>query len=377
MAVNVFFELLQISLGNKDALNSVPSSDEWEDLYEEAEKQAVTGIMLAGLERLPDQQRPSQKFLLQWIGVGEMIRNQNRLLDKNCQKMLSLLKDYGIKGSILKGQGIALLYQPAKGEFDKGLRELRQSGDIDVYVDCGQKKAFEFAITVVPKVTNWDYKNLHLSLADDVEVEIHYRVEILMNLIKNRKLQKWFRENEALLFEENNEFTTPTTLFNVFYILLHIYRHFLYEGVGFRQIIDYYMVLRAVNCTKLDVGYSKEIVSKFGVERFAKGLMWVMRECLGMPCEWMLWEPDEKEGKYILKQVMQGGNFGHYDERLLHKRGKLGAVADILRHNMHLFLHYPADVLWAPVWIVWHKLWKVCVGNKLTVKAYDYRYRTA
>ena len=202
-------------------------------------------------------------------------------------------------------------------------------------------------------------------------------IEILMNLIKNRKLQKWFRENEALLFEENNEFTTPTTLFNVFYILLHIYRHFLYEGVGFRQIIDYYMVLRAVNCTKLDVRYSKEIVSKFGVERFAKGLMWVMRECLGMPCEWMLWEPDEKEGKYILKQVMQGGNFGHYDERLLHKRGKLGAVADILRHNMHLFLHYPADVLWAPVWIVWHKLWKVCVGNKLTVKAYDYRYRTA
>ena len=359
MAVNVFFELLQVSLGNMDALSSVPSSDEWEALYEEAEKQAVTGIMLAGLERLPDLQRPSQEFLLQWIGVGEMIRNQNRLLDKSCRKMLSLLEESGIKGSILKGQGIALLYQPAKVGIDKALRELRQSGDIDVYVDCGQKKAFEFAVTVVPKVTNWDYKNLHLSLADDVEVEIHYRVEILMNLIRNWKLQKWFRENEALLFDENNEFTTPTTLFNVFYILLHIYRHFLYEGIGFRQIIDYYMVLRAVNSNKLDIGYAKESISEFGIEQFAKGMMWVMRECLGMPREWMLWEPNEKEGKYILKQVMQGGNFGHYDERLLHKRGKLGAVTDILRHNMHLFFHYPADVLWAPVWILWHKLWKM------------------
>ena len=95
------------------------------------------------------------------------------------------------------------------------------------------------------------------------------------------------------------------------------------------------------------------------MEKFAKGLMWVMHETLGMSRDWMLWEPDEKEGRYILNQVMTGGNFGHHDERLKHTCGKIGAVKAILTHNLHLLTHYPSDIIWAPVWIVWHKLWKV------------------
>ena len=98
--------------------------------------------------------------------------------------------------------------------------------------------------------------------------------------------------------------------------------------------------------------------------KFAKGLMWVMQKALGMPCEWILWEPDEKEGRYILEQVMTGGNFGHHDKRLKHSGGKLGAVKAILTHNMHLLTHYPSDVIWAPVWIVWHKLWKMWIQFK-------------
>lgn len=74
----------------------------------------------------------------------------------------------------------------------------------------------------------------------------------------------------------------------------------------------------------------------------------------------MLYEPDEKEGNYILNQIMVGGNFGHYDDRLkINKsKGKFGSVTNILMHNLHLFSHYPADVIWALVWIVYHWCWK-------------------
>ena len=347
----LFFELLQVALGNLECLSRIPSDKEWLDVYDESERQAVTGILLQGIERLPAEQRPSQEFLLQWIGVGQMIEQHNLLLDERCKGVLDKLKHAGLDGTILKGQGIALLY-------DKELRSQRQSGDIDVYANCGIRKALAFAKVQGLKDVEWDYKHLHLNLWDDTEVEMHYRVEVLLNLWKNRKLQKWFRENDALLFHDNNGFTTPTTLFNVFYILLHIYRHFLYEGVGMRQIVDYYFVLKAVNRDKMDVSYSLETVSKFGMERFAKGLMWVMHEALGLPNEWMLWEPDEKEGRYILSQVMQGGNFGHHDQRLQHDGGKWNAVKGVCKHNWHLLWHYPSDVIWAPVWFVWHKCWK-------------------
>lgn len=359
----LFFELLQIALGNRDSFSASPTFSEWAEIYAESERQAVTGVLLQGIDELPAEQRPPQALLLQWIGVGQMIEQRNRLMDSRCHELLERLTAQGLRGAILKGQGIALLY-------NDGLRKLRQSGDIDVYVDCGLEKSLAFAKSVGQQDIDWDYKHLHLNVSGDTEVEMHYRVEVLLNLWKNRKLQKWFQEHQDAIqgsrFKiQGGEIVTPTVAFNVFYILLHIYRHFLYEGVGFRQVIDYYFVLKQLRVESLELSDSSILkkslaaVSKFGMDKFARGLMWVMKESLGMPDEWMLWKPDQKEGEYILKQVMEGGNFGHYDKRLKHVGGKLSAVKAILTHNLHLLTHYPSDVIWAPVWIVWHKLWKI------------------
>ena len=353
----LFFELIQIALGNRECLSLTPSAQEWVDIYKESERQAVTGILIHGIDRLPAEQRPSQALLLQWIGVGQMIEQRNRLLNSRCKELLSNLTSAGLHPTILKGQGIAQCYPEA-------LQKIRQPGDIDVYVSDGREKAIEYARSVGQNNIDWDYKHLHLNVWDDTEVEMHYHVEVLLNLWKNRKLQKWFKAHVEQLYghtesTDNTDLITPTAEFNVFYILLHIYRHFLYEGVGLRQIWDYHFVLRMVHGEGLMVQDYVGAVRDFGMERFAKGLMWVMHETLGMPCDWMLWEPDEKEGRYILEQVMTGGNFGHHDKRLKHSGGKLGAVKAILTHNMHLITHYPSDAIWAPVWIVWHKLWKM------------------
>ena len=353
----LFFELLQVALGNREGLSKVPSAAEWAEIYAESERQAVTGALIHGIERLPAEQRPSKVLLLQWIGVGQIIEKRNHLLDGRCKELVSILTSAGLHPTILKGQGIAQCYPET-------LQNLRQPGDIDVFVSDGREKAISLANGAGLKVNGWDYKHAHLEIWKDTEIEMHYRVEVLLNLWKNRKLQMWFSEQNAQVrgsqfMVDGCPVTTPTVEFNVFYILLHIYRHFLYEGVGLRQIVDYYMVLRTVHGEGAMVHDYVEAVREFGMEKFAKGLMWVMHKALEMPREWMLWAPDEKEGRSILKQVMTGGNFGHHDKRLKHSGGKLGAVKAILTHNMHLVTHYPSDVIWAPVWIVWHKLWKL------------------
>lgn len=359
-----FFELLQIALGNQDSFSTVLSDKDWAKVYSESERQTVTGILLQGIDKLPSEQRPLQALLLQWIGVGQMIEQRNNLMNSRCHELLEQLSSKGLQGSILKGQGIALLY-------NDDLRKLRQSGDIDVYVDCGLEKSLAFAEYVGQQDIDWDYKHLHLNVWNDTKVEMHYRVEVLLNLRKNRQLQRWFKEHQDAVLGSRfkvhgGEIVTPTVEFNVFYILLHIYRHFLYEGIGLRQIVDYYMVLCKVHDSQLRVQKYAEAVHEFGMEKFAKGLMWVMQKALGMPKEWMLWDPEKKEGEYILKQVMEGGNFGHHDKRLDHKGGKVGAVKAILTHNLHLLTHYPSDTLWAPVWIVWHKVWKIKAKMCLT-----------
>lgn len=381
----LFFELIQVALGKRRVLSRTPSEQEWQELFDMSEKQAIAGVAMAALEKLSGQeQKPPMDLLYEWIGLSEQIRQENLRLNKCCKQLQRMLGEAGLRSSILKGQGMLSYY-------DEPLRELRQSGDIDIYVDCGMEKA----LNVVQQfeglsVESWDYKHAHLDIWDDVAVEMHYRVEVLLNLRKNKKLQKWFKNHEEEIFDtkdfkqsrigelENNNtntddtnrtdgLVTPTVEFNVFYILLHVYRHFLYEGVGMRQLMDYYFVLKKSYLSRirgLETGtnqtkYAFDAIKEFGMERFSRGLMWVMQEVFALDRKLLIAEPLESEGRFILNEVMTGGNFGHYDERINKRgKGKLFTVMAICRHNWHLLRHYPSEVIWPPVWFVWHKCWK-------------------
>lgn len=54
----LFVELLQVSLGTREKLSRVPSAVEWQALMDEAQRQAIAGILACGLERLPIEQKP-------------------------------------------------------------------------------------------------------------------------------------------------------------------------------------------------------------------------------------------------------------------------------------------------------------------------------
>ena len=197
MITETFFELIQVSIGNRKSLSVSPSDEEWHALFLMAQEQAVLGIAFHALEILsPKEQRPSIPLLYEWIAISESIRKRNLILNNHCEEIQQELCNKGVRSSILKGQGIAKYY-------DKELSALRQPGDIDVYVDCGRKKAIEIAKELQGEPVDWDYKHLQLRLWDDVEIEIHYRVEIIFDIIKNIRLQKWFKENEILMYEKH------------------------------------------------------------------------------------------------------------------------------------------------------------------------------
>ena len=351
--MSLFYELIQVALGRKDKLSHTPQEDVWVELFHSAQKQSLAGVAFYAVDKLSQQgQKPPVQILYEWIGLSEQIRQKNRLMNKRCHQLQHKLSEKDVRSSILKGQGVAQYY-------DEPLQELRQPGDIDVYVDCGRKRAIEVAKQFGMENPRWDYKHLHLAVWSDTEVEVHYRVEVLLNLWKNRKLQRWFEAHRKEIFDETEKggLTTPSISFNLFYILLHIYRHFLYEGVGLRQLMDYYFVLRRSNST--DAAGITETLKEFGMMRFARGVMWVMQEVFGLEKEKLYCEPLASEGRFILQEVMAGGNFGHFDSRLQKGGGKVGTLKAVCKHNWHLVSHYPNDVVWAPVWFVWHKCWKL------------------
>ena len=221
------------------------------------------------------------------------------------------------------------------------------------------------------KNVKWDYKHLHLDVFRDTEVEVHYLVEVLLNLWKNRKLQRWLDVHKEEIFGGHTDGTdfkvvTPTKQFNRFYILLHIYRHFLYEGVGLRQLLDYYFVLRTGHTEITETTEIIATLKEFGMLRFARGVMWIMQEVFALEKSYMICEPLENEGRFILSEVMAGGNFGHYDKRLSSGRvGKLQTVKKVVTHNVHLMRHYLTEIIWPPIWFVWHKCWKMTTSLRI------------
>ena len=405
----MFFELIQLALGQRERLSRELNGQEWQEVYQIATKQALLGVCFAGIQRLSKEQAPPKELLFRWFGAAQSIIKRNVQLTEQCRTLQEKLKEAGIRSAILKGQGVARYYKAYPQPLPKGrgdgypngvpLGMLRQPGDIDVYVDCGRERAIAFAHAIGQKDVDWDYKHLHLQMFPGTEIEVHYRVEVLLNIWKNRKLQRWFEENEEEVFQkEADGMVMPSTLFDRFYILLHIYRHFLYEGVGLRQVLDYYFVLRHTESTESterlrDVGeghtdltdptddYSGSLRSKseenlikghtdltdiaellktFGMWRFTQGLMWVLQEVFKLEDEYLIAKPLEKEGKVILKSIMEGGNFGHHSEKGKRWKnyGKVFGAMTIAQHNLHLVRHYPMDALTAPLWPVWHYFWK-------------------
>ena len=366
----LFFELIRVSIGRQKRLTHTPSEMEWRQLYTLADMQALIGICFRGVQRLRKlgYDIPTDLYM-KWLGMAAKIQQRNELMNRRCVEVQRMLVKEGLKSSILKGQGVALYYKLKDESLvlrANTLGMLRQSGDIDVYVPCGMEKAMAYVRKKYGKV-EYDYINAHVPMFDDVEVEMHWRVGAMTNLFRNRRLQRWLEREEtkemilggkADLKPSETTIIVPTMEFNAFYLMLHCYHHVFESGLGLRQLMDYYFLLMARNNLNLDLNIN-ELFRKFGMERFVGAVMWIMQEVFGLERECLLCEPNEKEGRYVLAEVMAGGNFGHHDERIRKVgRGKWVEVFAKIQHAMHLLRKYPSEALWMPVWMVYHFVWK-------------------
>ena len=134
------------------------------------------------------------------------------------------------------------------------------------------------------------------------------------------------------------------------------------HGVGLRQIMDYYYVLKQ-GFTEEEQSDSVKWIKKLGMYRYASGIMWVLKEVFGLASEYELLPPNEKEGKFILEEVLQTGNMGHGDNR---NWGTLNTPLSRfffnLRRDVYLFKHYPAEIGWQPFFSLWLYMWRIVKG---------------
>ena len=241
------FRFLRFSLGLegevKGFLDGRKGAFDWDACYQFAKRQTLVGVLFDGIQRLPKELAPARPLLLRWLSDSESIRRRNMRMDRASAYIYNKVCTAGFRCCILKGQGNALLYPHPSS---------RTPGDVDVWVMANREELRHIALSL----TEGDGSSLQESLnhigltVHGVSVELHSTPALLNSPLHNSRLQRWLKRNADLqcsnriaLPNNAGEVAVPTLSFNIIYQLCHLFHHCFYEGVGLRQIVDYYFVL--------------------------------------------------------------------------------------------------------------------------------------
>ena len=115
-------------------------------------------------------------------------------------------------------------------------------------MEGGDKRVISFVRSVSPHEKAC-YHHIEFPSYKGVEVEVHYRPSFLLCFWHDRKLQKHYERvkeeqfSHRVMLGEQGEIAIPTAEFNLIFQLTHIFAHLMNEGIGLRQLLDYYFVL--------------------------------------------------------------------------------------------------------------------------------------
>ena len=311
---NMFCKLLRAALGLSQDFPYTPTEQEWEALFTMAQQQSVLCVVYNAFVRLPEESRPPRQLRLRYAAFVESKRGRNLLMNQEAARYTRLFEERGFRSVILKGQANARLYPDPLS---------RQAGDIDIWVLGGYDKVKQLLVDLgliskeifSPRV----FRHISFRSENGIDIEVHHRPAEIP--LRNREFQ------EFLLVESKNStltpegFYSPTIRFALIMQLQHLYHHYKREGVGFRHLMDYFVLL--THSTEADREFAWSKIKRFGLGHACAGIMWVLGKVFALPREQMLCPPDKRRGLRLYREALEGGNFGRSTPRNISKHSKL------------------------------------------------------
>ena len=348
----LFFELLQVALGTREKLSKRPSEYEWKAMFVLAQKQAVAGIAFSALDKLSAQgQKPPKTILYEWISIAEQIKQRNILMNTRSVELIQLFDKNGFKSCILKGQGNALMYTEPL---------LRTSGDIDIWVSGAREEIIDFCRS---RVESCNVSSLHIQFPiwPDVDTEVHF-------MPSYSRVPRYTRPNRLFFLcfnreeidgkdqiPEGSKLYVPSNYMNLVFQMSHMARHFFNSGLGLRQMIDYFYLLK-YTFGQVEVKQVLATLQHLGLYKFSGAVMWVLKEVFCLEDNYLLGAIDEKRGKMLLDEALKTGNFGKYDQRLSAKLMNHSTTLSILSKNLKMVRLFPEEAFVIPLMNLWTNL---------------------
>ena len=335
-------DFIRYALANGEVVPRSALSIDWYDFLQYCNRQGIVGVVFDGLQHA--NLKINQNLLYQWISNSEIIRQQNNVLNKRVSQIVGFFNDKGYRSCILKGQANGLMYPRL---------EVRTPGDIDIWVEGKSEEIIKLVQSVIPKA-EYSLNHIKMPVFKDVSVEVHYRPANLQRRKYDNKLQKYvalvaesqFSHKEKL---DGIEIGTLTDGFNAVYQILHMYGHFFSTRNSFKQFIDYYYLLKK-ELSPESKDECLRVFKELHLTKYVTGIMWIMKEVLGLEDQSLIGEVSEKEGRLILQESFRYGSFSNTKWR---------SVIEQTMANARIISHYPVEVLYSPIYLIWHQWWKL------------------
>lgn len=273
-----FLALVKVGIGKAKSVTL--SNADWCAMHTIAEQQGLFAILLDGIEKLPENNRPKQKLLLEWI--GEVLQNYEYRYDaykKTISELAGFYNTHDYKMMILKGYACSL---------DWPKPEHRPCGDIDIWQFEMQKEA-DALLKLEKRISIDDGHHQHTVFDwGDFVVENHYDFVNTHSNKTNKELEpvlkKLAMDDRFFVDVQGEKVFLPSANFNALFLLRHMLLHFVAVGVNLRTVLDWGFFWQ--NHGKLvDVIWLDSILAKFRMKEFFNTINAICVEDLGFSLE--------------------------------------------------------------------------------------------
>ncbi len=317
-----FLELLRAGLWGvaPDPEIFKPGSVDWRAVLRIASEQTMAVVVADGIETLPQELWPAKEAMMKLMMLRVKTGQMHALLNSTIAQIVRALDAQGVSSVLLKGQGIAQNYR---------MPQSRTCGDIDLYTGHGgYQKAFEIIESLhegrAHKEAAECEHHLHTDL-NGVEVEIHRKTSFLHGKRMDADFQAWTRESLDEQFgtvglpvwdDDGTPVALAPATYNAFFILHHAVRHMTTEGVGFRQICDWVMLLHKCH-EQVDAEVLGRKLEELRMTRIWQEFGRLAVNYLGLPASEMPLAPADltptRTTRKLLQHIFISGNFGRFD----------------------------------------------------------------
>lgn len=307
---DIFFALLKNALwGACEELPASLTTSELSEIMRLAEEQAVVGLVTCVI--IQNNINIGKNAPIKLFALNQQIKATNINLNKEIAEFARFMESNNADYLIVKGQTAAALYRNPYA---------RMSGDIDFYTKGYKRTAEiinkEWKIELPERLIEKEASFTH----NGALYEIH-KTLVEFGSKKHQRYWEQLMETPPVFIEVDGVpvKTLDPTLYAV-YVFLHLFFHFIHEGVGLRQLCDWAMVLHVWK-DKIDKDKLQEILHEFGMEKAYCAFGYILLEKLGLEYFPLAISVGDLEISHkIQKDIMRVGNFGKYGRK--NKKGK-------------------------------------------------------